>query len=75
MFNQQKYKKNSQDAKPGNKFIGDTTALRRTQREVSCKEQKSRLTCAKYEQQIPQRGKAGISFHSSIPHPRPLSVW
>lgn len=34
MFNlQQKYKKNiSQDAKPGNEFIGDTTDLPRTDR-------------------------------------------
>lgn len=27
-----------------NKFVGDTTALQRTQREVDCKEQKSKLT-------------------------------
>lgn len=37
-------KKNSQDAKPGNKFIGNTTALQRTPREVNRKEQKGRLT-------------------------------
>ena len=45
MFNlQQKYKKNiSQDAKPGNKFIGDTTALPSTEREGNCKEQKGNL--------------------------------
>lgn len=44
MLNQQKYKNKSQDAKSRNKFIGDTTALQRTQREVNCKEQKSKLT-------------------------------
>lgn len=50
MFNlQQKYKKKntkkniSQDAKPGNKFIGDTTALPRTERERKHKEQKGNL--------------------------------
>lgn len=42
MFNlQQKYKKNiSQDAKPGNKFIGDTTALPRTEREGTARNRK-----------------------------------
>lgn len=47
MFNlQQKYKKKniSQDAKPGNKFIGDTTFLPRTERERNCKEQKGNPT-------------------------------
>lgn len=37
---QQKYKNISQDAKPGNKFIWDTTALHRTERNLNCKEQK-----------------------------------
>lgn len=49
MLNQQKYKKKSQDAKSRNKFIGDTTALQRTQREVNCKEQKSKLTVGQGE--------------------------
>lgn len=47
MLNQQNYKKEkkkTQDAKPRNKFVGDTTALQRTQHEVNCKEQKSKLT-------------------------------
>lgn len=43
---QKKYKKKkkSQDAKPRNKFIADTTALQRTQGELNCKEQKGKLT-------------------------------
>jgi len=42
MFNlQQKYKKNiSQDAKPGNKFIGDTTDVPRTDRRETTRNRK-----------------------------------
>lgn len=49
MLKQQKYKKKkkSQDAKPRNKFIGDTTALQRTQGELNCKKQNSKLTVGK----------------------------
>lgn len=44
-LNQQKYKKkNHKMQNQENKFVGDTTALQRTQREVDCKEQKSKLT-------------------------------
>lgn len=44
MFNlQQKYKNISQDAKPGNEFIGDTTDLPRTDRSGNHKEQKGNL--------------------------------
>lgn len=42
--NYKKKKKKSQDAKPRNKFIVDTTALQRTQGEPNCKEQKCKLT-------------------------------
>lgn len=46
MLKQQKNtkRKKSQDAKPRNKFIADTTALQRTQGELNCKEQKGKLT-------------------------------
>lgn len=45
MLKQQKNtkRKKSQDAKPRNKFIADTTALQRTQGELNCKEQKGKL--------------------------------